>query len=248
MPDPDDDLGAGPFTPRPDVVLVHGTTQSPTGFDPLIAALDQRGYRGLAPQLHPSPTGTAATHADQLADQLPPDLHRPAVLAHSAAGLLLPVLARRLDAVAQIWLAAAIPDYQGGRSLITELRADPEAVFNSEWLGIDPTRDPAMAVYFLFHDTVDHTDLAALRHGLATLAATDLSGVYAETPTEDPARLRSTYLLPRGDRTLRPDWMVRAARDRLGVDPIELDGGHNLYTASPEHVADAIATALNEIH
>lgn len=119
-------------------------------------------------------------------------------------------------------------------------RTTPPRCSTPEWIRADPTTDAALAVYFLFHDA----DLAALRHGLATLSATDLSGVYAEPPTEDPARLPSTYLLPRGDRTLRPDWMARAARDRLGVDPVELDGGHNLYTASPQLVADAIATEL----
>lgn len=227
-----------------DLVLVHGTTQSPAGFDPLVDTLARRGHRVFAPQLHSSPAGTAAEHAEQLANQLPADLHHPAVLAHSAGGLLLPTVARRLDAVHQLWVAAGVADYHGGRSLLAELQADPEAMFNPEWIGIDPTREPALAVYFLFHDA----DLAALRHGLATLAGTDLSGVYAETPSEDPARLPSTYLLPHGDRTLRPDWMARAARERLGVEPVELDGAHNLYTASPELVAAAITAGLSENH
>lgn len=74
------------------------------------------------------------------------------VLAHSAAGLLLPALARHLDAVHQIWLAAAVADYPGRRSLLVELQTDPEAMFNPEWLGIDPTSDPVLATYFLFHD------------------------------------------------------------------------------------------------
>ncbi len=34
--------------------------------------------------------------------------------------------------------------------------------------------------------------------------------------------------------------MTRAARERLGIEPIELAGGHNLYAAQPELIADTI--------
>jgi hypothetical protein len=131
----------------------------------------------------------------------------------AAAGLLLPAVARRLDAVHQIWLAAAVADYPNRRSLLTELRADPQTIVNPEWLGIDPTADPVLATYFLFHDA-------------------------------DPARISSSYLLPRGDRALRVAWMARVARERLGVEPIDVDGGHNLYVARPELVAEVIATQI----
>ncbi|MBV9011558.1 MAG: alpha/beta hydrolase [Pseudonocardiales bacterium] len=223
-----------------DLVLIHGSTQSPAGFGPLVAALAERGHRAFTPWIRGEPTASAVEHAEVLTAQLPADLVAPVVLAHSAAGLLLPAVARRLDAVHQIWLAAAVADYPNRRSLLTELQADPQAMVNPEWLGVDPTTDPVLATYFLFHDA----GLAALRHGLATLHATDLSGVYAEVPATDPARISSSYLLPRGDRALRATWMARVARERLGVEPIEVDGGHNLYVARPELVAEAIATQI----
>ena len=83
---------------------------------------------------------------------------RPIVVAHSAAGLLLPALARMLNAAHQVWLAAAVADYAGRRSLLAEIQQDPLDVMNPEWLGIDPTGDPVLATYFLFHDA----DLATL--------------------------------------------------------------------------------------
>ena len=103
-------------------------------------------------------------------------------------------------------------------------------------MGVDPTADPVLATYFLFHDA----DLAGLRAALSTVARCDLSQVYGETPTVDPARLPSTYLLPTGDRTLSPKWMARIVRERLGVEPTEFPGGHNLYSAAPATVADLI--------
>lgn len=117
-----------------DLVLVHGTTQSAAGFGPLVEALRRRGHRPVTVEV---PTGAAATageYAALLAVQTPADLDRPVVVAHSAAGLLLPALARRLDARHQVWLAAAVADYTGRRSLMAEIRKDPLAVLNPEWL------------------------------------------------------------------------------------------------------------------
>ncbi|GLZ50353.1 hypothetical protein Acsp06_65380 [Actinomycetospora sp. NBRC 106375] len=163
------------------------------------------------------------------------------VAAHSAAGLLLPALSERLDAAHQVWLAAAVADHAGGRSFADEVAADPLAVLTPEWAGLDPTTDPVLATYFLFHDA----DLATLRAALSTVTACDLSTVYREVPVIDPAARPSTYLLPTGDRALRTQWMTHVARERLHVEPTPLEGGHNLYTARPEPVADAIAHAAD---
>jgi pimeloyl-ACP methyl ester carboxylesterase len=224
-----------------DIVLVHGTTQSAAGFTRLADALRRRGHRALAVDVPSAAASTSADYAEMIAGQTPSDLDRPVVVAHSAAGLLLPALARRLDAGHQVWLAAAVADYTGKRSLLAEIQEDPHAVVNPEWLGVDPTQDPVLATYFLFHDA----DLATLREALSTVAICDLSAIYAETPVEDPARLPSTYVLPTGDRTLSVDWMARVARERLHVEPTEISGAHNFYAAQPDDVADLIVNAMD---
>src|SRR5487761_515434 len=62
--------------------------------------------------------------------------------------------ARLLGGRHQTWLGAIIPD--GQRSLRDEVMATPTEMFNEEWLGKDPIKDPILAAYFLFHDC-DHT-------------------------------------------------------------------------------------------
>ncbi|MGH3446512.1 MAG: hypothetical protein ACRDP4_02700 [Nocardioidaceae bacterium] len=91
----------------------------------------------------------------------------------------------------------------------------------------------------MFHDA----DLATRQAALPTVARCDLSAMYAEVPTEDPARLPSTYLLPTGDRALTRAGMGRMARERLGVEPGAVEGGHNCYFAHPDKVAEAIMEA-----
>lgn len=219
-------------------MLVHGTTQSAAGFGPLMAALEEGGQVAVRVDV-PSGVESISRCAELLAIQVPKRVHRPVVVAHSAAGLVMAPLASRLDARHQVWLAAVVPDYRGHRSLLDEVRADPTGVFRAEWIGIDPTRDPVLATYFLFHDA----NLATLQAALSTVAGCDLSALYAETPTEDPARLPSTYLLPHGDRTFTRAAMERMARERLGVEPIVVPGGHNCYFAHPALVAKVIIEA-----
>jgi hypothetical protein len=225
-----------------ELALVHGSTQSPRGFDGLVAALQRRNHRAVSLEISGPASDGADQHAQRLAAQVPTDVEHPVVLAHSAAGLLLPALAHRLGAVHQLWLAAAVPDYQGRRSILEELRATPHAMFNPEWIGVDPSRDPVLATYFLFHDA----DLAGLRSALQTVTTTDLAGVYAETPCFDPARVPSTYILPTQDRTIRPDWMAYMARNRLGVEPVIVLGGHCPYASAPDEIAEIIHRAVNE--
>ena len=86
---------------------------------------------------------------EQYADALEAVVQHPVVLGHSGAGLLVPAVSRVLDARGMVWLAAYIP--APGRSLIAEAQQET-AMFNPEWVGVDPTRDDAAAVYFLFHD------------------------------------------------------------------------------------------------
>jgi hypothetical protein len=222
-----------------DIVLVHGTTQSAAGFAGLVAALAERGHRALTVDVPSAAATTASEYGPLLAAQLPADLDAPVVVAHSAGGLLLPALARETGARHQVWLAAVVPDHRGRRSFLAELQTDSAAVVNLEWIGVDPVAEPGLATYFLFHDA----GVAALRAALPTPALCDLSGVYAAMPEHDPAALPSTYLLPVHDRTLRPEWMARVALERLGVEPVELPGGHNAYAGAPDRVAHLIAAA-----
>jgi hypothetical protein len=222
-----------------DIVLVHGSTQSAAGFAPLANLLEAAGHRTICLDIPSGGAATATGYAELLAPQVPADLHQPVVGAHSAAGLLLPALARRLDARHQVWLAAVVADYVGSRSLLNEIAADPTVIFQPEWAGVDPTTDPVLATYFLFHDA----DLATLRAALPTVARCDLSAVYGEPPTEDPARVPSTYLLPAHDRTLSRASMERFARERLGVEPVVIDGAHNCYFAHADKVAEVIMKA-----
>lgn len=49
-------------------------------------------------------------------------------------------------------------------------------------------------------------------------------------------------IVPAADRTLRSDWMRRAARQRLGTEPIVIDAGHCPHVSRPGMLADILTT------
>ena len=53
-----------------------------------------------------------------------------------------------------------------------------------------------------------------------------------------------TYILCRDDHAIAPAWSRRAARQRLGVEPIELDGGHSPFIESKSAEISAPADRL----
>jgi pimeloyl-ACP methyl ester carboxylesterase len=45
------------------------------------------------------------------------------------------------------------------------------------------------------------------------------------------------------DRTLRPEWLRQAARQRLGRQPVEVSAGHCPHVSQPEAIADILVRA-----
>jgi pimeloyl-ACP methyl ester carboxylesterase len=118
-----------------DVILVHGTTQAAVGWQRLIQELTRRDHRAVAVDLHGAePSSSIAELAGLCRSQVPADVESPVVVAHSGSGILLPAIAQLVDALHEVYLAAAVPDPTGQLSFLDEMQADPAAMFNPEWL------------------------------------------------------------------------------------------------------------------
>jgi pimeloyl-ACP methyl ester carboxylesterase len=215
-----------------DFVLVHGTTQSPAAWERVAGSLTERGHRAVAVDLPvDQPDLLADDYARIAAEQVADDVRDPVVVAHSGGGLVLTALGKRLRARHLVWLAAVIPDFAGGRSLLDQINEDLAGMFGTEWPQWEG-EDPTEAAYFLFHSC----DLATLRWALGTLRTWRPVAAYGEPAGQAPD-VPSTYVLPRDDRTLTPTWMRAAARERLGAAPVEIDGDHCPHVAYSELVA-----------
>jgi pimeloyl-ACP methyl ester carboxylesterase len=215
--------------------LVHGSTQGAAGWDRLVSELQRRGHRTVVPTLPTNETDASATlYAEVIVQALPGDVSDIIVVAHSASGLFLPLVASDARVRQIVFLAAVIPKI--GVSFIDQFKAEPE-MMNPEWVGKDPTASDEIALHFLFHDCTAET----ARWALATRRLMNARRAYTEVcPLEQWPDVRSAYIVCADDRTVTPAWARSAARQRLGVAPVELPGGHCPHVSRPAQLAEAL--------
>jgi pimeloyl-ACP methyl ester carboxylesterase len=103
-------------------------------------------------------------------------------------------------------------------------------------MGADPFADDAVAARLLYHDCDEET----LEWALGTRRLFRPEAVYAERISLAP-EIPSTYVVATEDRTIRPDWQRRIARERLGVEPIEIASGHCPNVSQPVRLAEILA-------
>ncbi len=108
----------------------------------------------------------------------------------------------------------------------------------------DPNEQEGIAREFLFHDC----DEAAIPSLFETLEMMDTRPlVVPPCPLAKMPDLPTRSIVATQDRTIAPAWSRRATRERLGLDPIEIDAGHCPMNSLPHETADlfeAIARLL----
>jgi pimeloyl-ACP methyl ester carboxylesterase len=220
-----------------DVVLIHSTGQGAAGWERVVHALTRRGQRPHAVELPSDPDLLAGDYAELIRRDVGA-VAAPIVLAHSGAGPLLPATARALKARRQVWLAAWVPDPEA--SFLQDTGRHLQAAFDPGWIGKDPTEDAAAAAEFLYHDCDD----ALLEWALSTRRLFLPLGVYGERLPLAP-EIPSTYIVAAHDRTIRPEWQRRMARERLGVEPIEIPSGHCPNVSQPDRLAELLVAVAD---
>jgi pimeloyl-ACP methyl ester carboxylesterase len=215
-------------------ILIHSTGEAPKCWQRLSTALELYEH-----QTHPvdlpvdRPELLADDYADIMREQVG-HIAEPIVLAHSGSGTLLPAASKALKARHRVWSAAWVPNPHA--SFIEEMRANPKEAFNPEWIGKDPTKDTSVAINFLYHDCDQETiDWALTTHRLFMPKA-----VYNQRIALDD-EIPSSYIVASHDRTIRPDWQRRMARERLHIEPLEIATGHCPHISAPEQFAQLLA-------
>jgi len=223
--------------------LVHGAGHGAWCWERLIPILEALGHRAFAMDLPcEDPTAAPERYAEVVDRALPPanDL---VLVGHSLAGLTVPLVAARRPVRRLVFLCALVPEFK--RSLADQVAADPELYH----LGLrsHPGRvtDPAGAVRF--------RDEAAVRDVFCQdCTPEDVAWVFARlrpqaaAPRREPCPLSAwppgerAYILCREDRAISPAWSRRVARERLGVEPIELDGSHSPFISRPSILAGVL--------
>ena len=231
------DTTEGPAGRGTTFCLMHSSGQGPQGWKLLVDELQRRGHRALTPAFDVTKTDEGAEfHAETIIEALRESGQRPTdviCVAHSAAGIYLPIVAERWRPRRMIFLAALIP--QPGHSIIEQFNADP-SMFNPAWVGKNPM-DDSVALEFVYHDCP--TD--RIEWALSTRVL-----FYAKQAMEERCPLSvwpsvpASYIACLDDRTIAPAWQMRAAREWLNVEPFVLPGGHCPNVSHPEVLAEVL--------
>jgi pimeloyl-ACP methyl ester carboxylesterase len=226
--------------------LIHGAWHGAWCWDPLIPELERRGQRAVAVDLPcDDPAATTMDNAKLVADSLagtdPSD--DVVVVGHSLGGLTAAVIPLLRPVRRIVFLCALMP--RPGRSLGEVLGSEPDTTteaFNAlpRPVGSDGsvTWDPDIAGPFFYQACPPET---------AAWAAPRLR-TQVWTTTNEPCPLEQwpdcelTSIVCTEDELLTPAWSRRIARDVLGVEPVELPGGHFPMLAIPTQLAVALTT------
>lgn len=228
-----------------DIALVHGSYHGAWCWDFLRPELERLGHRVATVDLPISDTTLGASeYADAVSAAIDAGLgpgSMPVVVGHSMAGLILPIVASRRAVARLVFLAAFLP--VPGRSANDQRaheRIDgllPPKV--AEWtdLGDDVWMvGPRTATELFYHDA----PAAVARWATQRLRPQAYRVLQEETPLQAWPQVTSSSIVCRDDRAINPAWVRAAARERLGIDPIELEGGHSPFLTRPADLARII--------
>jgi len=217
--------------------LVHGSCQDAWVWHKVMPLLRAGGHRVVAMDL---PLSDSAAGANEYADAVVSALANldepPILVGHSMAGMVIPVVASRRPVELLVFLAAAIPKL--GRSLFDRFRGEERDMFQPDWPGKDPSRNRQDALDYLFHDcdwTLAEEAIRHLRPQASSRVATEAP------PLEKWPAVPSQSIVCAEDRTFNPRWSRGASRRLLGVEPIEIPGGHCPFLSRPDLLAAELA-------
>ncbi|MEV4476656.1 alpha/beta hydrolase [Nonomuraea sp. NPDC049504] len=214
--------------------LIHGGGGSAYDWHLLEPELRARGHDTVAVTLPMSdPEADLWTYADAVVEAV--GERRPlVVVAHSWGGFVGPLVCARLEVAALVLVTAMIPS--PGES--------PEAWWERSGRPASGTDDE----YELFWNDVPR-DLADRVTAEDAAAAGDLSmdrATGAPWPLPAWPDVPTRYALCRDDRLFTPDFVRRHVKERLGIVPDELPGGHMVMVSRPRELADYLAQVSGE--
>ena len=220
--------------------LVHGAWHGAWCWDRLTPLLEGRGYEVIVPDL---PSEHMELGLEDYADAIERalgDAEDVILVPHSLGGLNGPVVAARRPLKALVYLCALVPE--PGLSFSEQLGASTEPVllFSGGRMVDDQGRSywgDREATISLMYGDLEPEDASWAFERLKPQAQRS----QGETSPAPPSTLRVESVVGTEDRVVSPDWSRRVARERLGVEPVEIPTGHFPMITHPELLADELA-------
>lgn len=221
-------------------VLVHGAYHGPWCWDRLVPELTARGHRSVTVDLPVSdPTAGIDRYADAIIAAFP-DGDDAVVVGHSMGAIPLPVVAARRPVSKLVFLCPLLP--RPGTSM-SELRSsEPVESYELETAEFTDIGDgvwaigPNSATELFYHDAPAEWAAWAVER----LRPQSFQLMSEPLPIDEWPAVDSAVILCRDDHAVNPAWQRKVARDQLGVEAIEMPGGHSPFLVRPAELADIL--------
>lgn len=223
------------------IVLVHGSYAGAWIWDLVRPDLERRGHRVTAVDLPVSDPATGATgYAEAIVDAV--DWSEPPVLVgHSMSGLVIPLVAAE-HAVRRLVFVAAMLALPGSSANEQREREPIDATSpptTAQWTDIGDgvwAVGPDTATELFWHDAPPEVSAWAV----ARLRPQSYRVMIETSPLAAWPDVASAYIACTDDRATNTAWQRTAARNRLAIDPIELNGGHSPMLSRPAEFAEVL--------
>ena len=213
--------------------LVHGAWIGPWCWELVIPPLRAAGHEVVAPELPCEDLGaTFETYAEVVLRELR-DERAPILVGHSLGGMTIPLVAQRLPDASMVFVCAylRIPGRKDGPPQFREgfganLRDDAG---RSSW-----SRERAVRQLF------GRVPLGLAESSSDRLRAQSQSPFAAPYPLSRVPTRRATWVLATEDEAFTTAWSRWAARELVGVEPVELPGGHFPMLERPSELVELL--------
>ncbi len=207
-------------------VLIHGAGDVAWYWHLVSSELRERGHEVVAVDLPCEDESAGWVRYADTVDEAIGDRSEIVVVAQSLGGFTAPIVCARRRAELLVLVAGMIPvpgesangywKSTGYTKARREVASDPIAVF--------------------YHDVPRDLAEEALARGRRQAEAIGAEPWPLEAWPKVPVR----FLLCRDDRLFPAEWLRQVVRDRLGIVPDEIDGGHCPALARPKELADRL--------
>jgi pimeloyl-ACP methyl ester carboxylesterase len=225
-------------------VLVHGAGSDSWYWHLVAPELRRRGHEVIAPDL-PADDDAAglAEYAEVVVDAIG-DASDLVLVAQSMGGFTAPLVCERVPVRLMVLVAAMVPrpgespgDWWAnvGHEQARRERAEHDG------RSIDGDFD---VIAEFFHDVPPGVVAEAMARGGRAQSDTPFAKAW---PLEAWPEVPTRFLLCRDDRFFPAELMRRVVRDRLGITPDEMDGGHLPALSRPVELVDRLERYLAEL-
>ncbi|MFL5797288.1 MAG: alpha/beta hydrolase [Actinomycetota bacterium] len=207
-------------------VLIHGAGDVGWYWHLVDAELRQRGHLAVAPDLPCEDDAAGLTeYADAVVDAIG-DRNELVVVAQSAGGFTAPLVCERVPVKLVVLVAPMIPaPGEAPADYWANTRYDEEA---------HERYDDEVALFY--QDVPPELASEALGRGRTQSEAR----MGEPSPMKAWPRVPTRVLLCRDDRLFPASYLRRVARERLGITPDEIDGGHTPALSRPKELAERL--------